>query len=167
MKRVLKVFVLFASLLLTTQLFAAFTVGVVDAQQVLRSSSSINNINKQLDKQFAGRKKSILALDKSLQANIKKLQKNQSVMSAKAVSALRTAITKQAAQLRQSQAQYQQNLYVAQNKAMALFMKKLQAAVGKVAQKKKLDLVLPKNSVLYSNGNAVVDITSQVQKYIK
>ena len=47
---------------------------------------------------------------------------------------------------------------------MTKFMKRVQAIVSKVAKSKKLDLVVAKNGVLYSQEN--MDITSLVLKKI-
>ena len=127
----------------------AESIGVVDMRQVFQSSTKIKNINVQLNKQFAPQKNKIVVMGKSLQADIKKLQKNQSIMDKKSLDSLRGKITNQGQQLRAAQAKFQQALFAAQNKAMSGFMTKLTGIVKTIAKKKKLDVVFPKNSVLY------------------
>ena len=63
--------------------------------------------------------------------------------------------------LRAEQAAFQQALYAAQNKQMGVFLGKLKGVVKKIATKKGIVLVLPKDSVLYSADNS--DLTSQVE----
>ena len=143
----------------------AENVGVVDMRQVFSSSPQIKNINTQLKKQFAPQRGQILAMGKSLQGNIQKLQKNQSIMDRKGLMALRTTITSQEQQLRVAQAKFQQALFAAQNKAMGSFMQRLTGVVKTVAMKKNLDAVFPKNSLLYAKGST--DITSDVASDLK
>ena len=154
---------LIAGLLLTMVWSAgalAAHIGVVDMQKIFHGSPQVKNMSANLTKQFAGRKNKIMNIGKALQANLKKYQKNKAVMSGKNLASLKASITKQELQLRTAQAKFQQDLFAAQNKKMSQFMKQVRTAVKKIATKKKLDMVLPKNSVLYSAG--ALDITSNV-----
>ena len=83
-------------------------------------------------------------------------------MSSKDLDALKQKITTQEMTLRQEQAKFQQDLFTAQNGQMAQFMKRLRGIVQTIAAKKKLEMVLPKNSVLYSDGS--LNITQDVLK---
>ncbi|UVE59844.1 OmpH family outer membrane protein [Coxiella-like endosymbiont] len=89
-----------------------------------------------------------------------KLQRDESVMSKKEVVALRSNIEKQQNQLRKAQRQFQQCLFIAQNEAMADFMRKIAGAIEHVAKEENLDLVLLKDTVLYTKYGK--DITSDV-----
>ncbi|HLD16682.1 MAG TPA: OmpH family outer membrane protein [Coxiellaceae bacterium] len=146
---------------LTASLSAyAAGVGVVDMQKVFASSSDVKKVTEDLKKQFASREKELRSQGETLQADIGKLNRNQSVMSAKDVKDLQDKVTKESASFRDTQAEYQKDVMEAQNKAMQTFINKLDSVVATVAKKKDLDLVMPKNAIIYSAGDH--DITDDV-----
>jgi len=140
-------------------------VGVVDMQQILQTSPEIKKINADLTKQFDERKQKIVEMGRALQGDLQTYQKNKSVMSAKVLTDTQEQIGKKEASLRDAQMKFQQDLFTAQNKSMNDFMDRVRGAVKDVAAKKQIDLVLPKNMVLYSQG--ATDITSDVMSKIQ
>lgn len=138
----------------------AQSVGLVDIRQIFQASPQIKQMNARLEKKFSPQREKVVGLGKSLQDNINKLQRNESVMSQKEVVDLRSNIEKQQNQLREAQRQFQQCLLIAQNEAMADFMRKVTGAVECIAKKENLDLVLLKDTVLYIKDGK--DITSDV-----
>jgi len=164
MKRVLLAICLSFMAVWSVGIFAG-NVGVVNMQTIFRTSPQIKKINLALQKKFATRKANIMKIGKNLQSEVKKFQKNQTVMNTKSANALRTKITTQGAKLRQLQGRFQKDLMTAQNVEMKKFMVTVKAAVKKIAAQKKLDIVLPSNAVLYSKNN--LDITSNVLSDIK
>ena len=161
MKKILGV-VLMASALFTSAW--ASNIGVIDVQAVFRDSPAAKKINSGLEKQFSSQKKELQAMNTKIQGEIKTLNKNGSVMAEAKKSALQSSINAQGKALHEKQVNFQQALFTAQNAAMTKFMKRVQAIVSKVAKSKKLDLVVAKNGVLYSQEN--MDITSLVLKKI-
>ncbi len=143
----------------------AEAVGVVDMQTIFHNSPQVKKISANLQAQFKSRKSEIVAMGRKMQANLQKYQKNKSVMSASDVKKLQTTITTEEMSIRAAQAKFQQDLFKAQNKKMAALMNKIRGIVKMVAAKQKLDLVLPKNSVLYSKND--MDITVTVLKDLK
>ncbi|MCX7125484.1 MAG: OmpH family outer membrane protein, partial [Gammaproteobacteria bacterium] len=63
------------------------------------------------------------------------------------------------------QASFQKDVFDAQNKSLAQFMASVKAAVKVVAEKDKLDLVIPSNDVLYTKNDT--DITKDVMADMK
>ncbi len=143
----------------------ALEVGVVNMQKIFRGSPQVKKINSNLTKQFASRKESIVKLGKSLKANLKDYQKNKAVMAKAKLLKLKATIGKQEAGLRKMQMKFQQDLFAAQNKRMASFMRKVKSTVANIAKQKKLDLVMPKNALIYAKGD--LDITSLVISKLK
>lgn len=143
----------------------AENIGVVNMRQIFESSPQVKNINEKLNKEYSPQRDKIVTMGKALQENINKLQKNQAVLDKKSLDDLRSSIAKQEQDLRAQQAQFQQTLFAAQNKAMNDFMNQVTAAVKKVAGEKNLDLVMPNNSLLYAKNS--MDITSDVVKALK
>ena len=143
----------------------AENIGVVDMRQLFQTAPQIKAINADLDKNFSPERDKLVAMGKSLQEEIKKFQRNQSVMSPSDMTSMKDKITKQEEELRLAQASFQQKLLAAQNKAMSSFMTRMNQVVQSVAQKRQLDLVLEKNSVLFAKGS--MDITSEVMSGLK
>jgi outer membrane protein len=144
---------------------SAGQVGVVDMQSVFQTAPQVKKINDNLTSQFQDRKNKIVQMGEQLKADIKKYQKNKAVMSKNDLSSLETKITDEEAQLRQEQTKFQQDVYQAQNQQMAQFLEQVKGVVKTIAGQKKLEMVLPKNTVLYSQDG--LDITSDVLANLK
>ncbi len=155
-----KLTALTASLAFSAAAFGA-DIGVVDMQQVFHSSKHMKKVNKKLEDRFADDKKKIMGMGKVLQSDMEKYRKDKSVMSKSKLTELRKKITSEEKTFRQKQASFQKELFDAQNSAMSTFVESAKAAVAKVAEEKHLDLVLPKNIVLYS-GKRSSDLTDAV-----
>lgn len=136
------------------------TIGKVDMRQIFQVSPQIKSIDAQLEQEFAPQRERIINLDKYLREDIKKLKRNESVMSQKETEDLRNRIQEEQKEFQQSQVEFQQRLYKAQNKAMGEFIIKISGAVKTVAKKEKIDLVLPKDTLLYAKDSR--DITLDV-----
>ncbi|OGT47907.1 MAG: hypothetical protein A3E82_06795 [Gammaproteobacteria bacterium RIFCSPHIGHO2_12_FULL_38_11] len=140
-------------------------VGVVDMKTIFSSSPKVKSIKAELSKQFEPQKNKLEKMGQALQADIAKYQKNKAVMNQKDTAALEASITNQETAFRAAQTKFQQDVFNAQNKSLNDFMNSVKAAVKVVAEKNKLDLVVPSNDVLYTKNNT--DITQDVLKDIK
>lgn len=142
------------------------TVGTVDIRQIFQASpSQVKNINTQLEKEFSPQRERIINLGKSLQEDTKKFQRNEAVMSDKEKQELKNKIDQKQKEFQQAQLKFHQELYNAQNKAMFELMTKISGVVRALAEKEKVDLVLPKDTVLYARDTK--DITSDVIAKLK
>lgn len=159
MKRLLVVLAAMASLIWSMSSMAA-GYAFIDMKKIFTEASEIKSINKTLESKFSSRKDSITKDSATLQADIKKLERDRAVMSPKDAQALADKIEKEGTKLREEQMGFQQALYAAQNEAMKGFMDKLSGIVAKIAKEKNYDFVMPKNDLLYSNSS--LDITSDV-----
>jgi outer membrane protein len=159
MKKMFIVIVSGLSLLFSASLLAA-GVGVVDMEKVVTDSPQAKKIKADMEKKFGPQKKQIMDLGASLQANVKKFQKDKAVMSQKDLDALQKKMSSEQSQLQSMQGKVQQQLVEEQNKKMDEFMGDVKAAAKKVADKDDLDLVLPANAVIYSGDDS--DITQKV-----
>ncbi|PMB54888.1 OmpH family outer membrane protein [Coxiella endosymbiont of Rhipicephalus microplus] len=142
------------------------TVGTVDIRQIFQASpSQVKNINTQLEKEFSPQRERIINLGKSLQEDTKKFQRNEAVMSDKEKQELKNKIDQKQKEFQQAQLKFHQELYNAQNKAMFEFMTKISGVVRALSEEEKVDLVLPKDTVLYARDTK--DITSDVIAKLK
>lgn len=147
-----------------SQVFAN-QIAIVDMQQIFQTAPQVKKINDALQKQFSSRREEIVAKGKTFQDEVQKYQKDKTVMSSKDSNATKDKLTKEENDLRQLQAKYQQDLYAAQNQNMNEFMKQVKDAVKSIAMEKKLDVAIPKNSILYASEG--LDITQDVLKKLK
>ena len=115
-----------------------------------------------MTKQFDPQKTKLEGMAKTLQDNVQKFQKNKTVMSKADLSTLQNTIATEESNFRDAQNQFQEDIMKAQTDRLKQLMDSVKSAVATVAQKEKLDLVIPSNNTLYiKNG---MDITSQVLK---
>lgn len=138
----------------------AGNIAVIDMQKIFQNSKQVKQINDGLEKEFASQKKSLEDLGKQLQGNIDKFKKDQSVMDSKTADNLKNSIRDQEQKYQQEQTDLQRKQFEAQNKAMTEFLDKIKNIVKGMAATKDVDVVLPKNALLYSKDN--LDITDDV-----
>lgn len=163
----MKLKVLLAALCLScgvTAYAASSDIGVVDMNTIFKNSPQVQKKSKQLQTQFAKQRKSIMQMDQDLQKTLAALQKNSATMSKKQLATKRAAAMKQEEAFRLAQQKFQSDVMTAQNSAMASFMVKVRAAAADLAKKDHLQIVLPKNAVLYSSSAA--DLTSALSKQL-
>lgn len=137
-------------------------IGVVDMKTVFTTSSKVKTIKAGLAKQFDPQKAKLEKLGNALQSEIANYQKNKAVMSKDDAKKAQDQIAKDESNFRDAQTKFQQDVFNAQNKSLEDFMSSVKSAVKVVAEKQKLDLVIPNNDVLYSKDNN--DITKDVLK---
>lgn len=135
-------------------------VGVVDMKTIFSTAPQVKEIKTDLTKQFEPQKEKLEKMGEALQTQIAKFQKDKDVMKKDELTKLESGITTQETAFRTAQTKFQQEVYNAQNKSLETFMASVKASVKTVAEKDKLDLVVPSNDVLYAKDNA--DITNAV-----
>ncbi|OGT43712.1 MAG: hypothetical protein A3F13_07135 [Gammaproteobacteria bacterium RIFCSPHIGHO2_12_FULL_40_19] len=140
-------------------------VGVVDMKAIFSTSPKVKAIKAELTKQFNPEKTKLESMGQALQGDITKYQKNKDVMNKKDLATLETSITNQETAFRTAQAKFQQDVFNAQNARLTQFMDSVKASVKTVAEKDKLDLVIPSNDVLYTKTDK--DLTQEVLKNMK
>ena len=159
--KLLKCMLLVAGLTFGTfSVFADTSFGVVDMQNVFQNAAQVKKINATLKTQFKAQKEEIDTMGKQLQGDMQKYEKDKTIMSASHLTSLQEKITQEETTLRNAQTKFQQDLFQAQNQAMMNFMNQLRNVIKSIAIEKKLDVVLPKNTILYSKDST--DITAQV-----
>lgn len=141
---------------------ATLKVGVVDVQQVLKSSPRVSADKTKLQAQFKPQYEKIQAAQKSLEAMVDNLHKNGSTMQAKDRTALQASIQKSQESLMKQQQGFQSTFMAARSKDMQDLLGELQNVMKTIAQKNQINVILPKSGVVYSDSN--LDMTSQVEK---
>lgn len=137
-------------------------VGVIDLHEILDKTPQLKKINNDLKKQFGPQEEKIKKAQQNLQDEVKKLQRDNTVMSENDRKKLSEKIMKDRQELQQMSIDFQQKASAEQSKAMEKLLQQVQGVIKEVAQKNKLNLVLQKEGVPYFDEN--LSVTDQVVK---
>lgn len=154
-----------AALVAISATAAAQTMGVVDMQKVFANAPQVQKIKSDLQAKFTSRKAALQQQGKTLQADIMTFEKNKAVMSASNVTKTKNKITTEGAAFHQAQLKYQGDLMSMQAKQTKQLLAKIKAVIGSEAKKQHVEVVFPKQAVLYSDG--MKDLTAAVIANLK
>lgn len=140
-------------------------IGVVDLQKIMQTSSQMKTIQEKLEKEFKPRRDKLVAMEEGLKADMEKFKRDSTVMSQTQKKDLEKKIVATQQQFEREGQQYQQELSTAHNEAMEEFYSKIRAAIAKVAENEKYDLVLQKDAAPFSSEK--LDVTAKVIQEIK
>jgi outer membrane protein len=146
--------------------FAALKIGIVNMQQLINQDPMVQVLRGKITNEFKPQNKKMVALRKLLLKNIDKLKKQPSA-NVTTRKKLRTRIAAQAKQLRALQVTLRDNVLNEQRKAIAAITQQIQVAIGEVASREGIDLVLRRSSILfYGKILRGSDITPAVNKIL-
>jgi outer membrane protein len=140
-------------------------IGVVDFQQVLQSYHKVKEADEKLKKQFAPQQEKLVDMRKQLNNDVDKYNRDSGIMKEADKKSTEAKIRDEANKLQTAQSDFQKQLAAAKNETMKSIEQDVADIVGKVAKDLKLDLVLAKAAVGYSDSK--FDITDQVVKKLK
>lgn len=156
----------FGLIFLTAVFFSSVTfaegvkIGIVDLQKIMQTSSDMKAIQEKLEKEFKPRRDVIVANETELKKNIDKFKRDNAVMSQTERKNLEKKIAESQQKFEKEGQQYQQELSTAHNKEMEQFYSKIRAAISKIAERDKYDVVLQKDAAPFSAER--LDVTSKV-----
>lgn len=139
-------------------------IGVVDLQKIMQTSSQMKEIQEKLEKEFKPRRDKLVAMEASLKEDMEKFKRDTAVLSATQKKDLEKKIITTQQQFERDGQQYQQELSTANNEAMEGLYSKVRAAISKVAEKDKYDLIVQKDAAPFSADT--LDVTDKVVKAI-
>ncbi len=139
-------------------------IGVVDLQKIMQTSTQMKAIQEKLEKQFKPRRDALVAMEEGLKKDMEVFKRDSTVMSQSQRKDLEKKIVGVQQQFEREGQQYQQELSTAHNEAMEEFYNKIRAAIAKVAQNEKYDLVFQKDAAPFSVEQ--LDVTARVMKEI-
>lgn len=145
---------------------AASDIAVVNMGSLFQQVAQNSGVSNTLENEFKGRASELQGLENNLQTKMQRLQRDGSTMKA----AERTKLENQVMAEREtfaSKAQaFEQDRSRRSNEERGKLVTRIQAAVKKVADDKRYDVVLDSSTVAYTGKN-VPDITSDVLKQVK
>ena len=156
------------ALLLTMGCVSAFAdgtkIGVVDLQKIMQTSTQMKTIKEKLEKEFKPRRDKLVAMEDGLKKDMEKFKRDSSIMGQSQKKDLEKSIVTTQQQFEREGQQYQQELSTAHNEAMEEFYNKIRAAIAKVAESDKFDVVLQKDAAPFSSDK--LDVTAKVMQEI-
>lgn len=153
-------------LAISTNVFADGTkIGVVDLQKIMQTSTQMKGIQEKLEKEFKPRRDKLVAMEDGLKKDMEKFKRDTAIMSQTQRKDLEKQIVGTQQQFEREGQQYQQELSTAHNEAMEEFYNKIRAAIAKVAESEKYDLVFQKDAAPFSVEK--LDVTAKVMQEIK
>lgn len=151
---------LVALLLVLSGSVHADKIGVVDLQKIMQTSAQMKVIQEKLEKEFKPRRDKLVAMEEGLKKDMETFKRDASIMSQTQRKELEKKIVSIQQQFEREGQQYQQELSTAHNEAMEEFYNKIRAAIAKVAQTDKYDLVFQKDAAPFSVEK--LDMTARV-----
>ncbi len=139
-------------------------IGVVDLQKIMQTSVQMKAIQEKLEKEFKPRRDKLVAMEDGLKKNMEKFKRDTAIMSQTQRKDLEKQIVGTQQQFEREGQQYQQELSTAHNEAMEEFYNKIRAAIAKVAESEKYDLVFQKDAAPFSVEK--LDVTAKVMQEI-
>lgn len=140
-------------------------IGVVDLQKIMQTSTQTKAIQEKLEKEFKQRHDKLVAMEEGLKKDMETFKRDTAVMNPTQKKELEKKIIATQQQFEREGQQYQQELSTAQNELMEEFYNKIRAAIAKVAENDKLDIVIQKDAAPFSSDK--LDVTANVMKEIK
>lgn len=139
-------------------------IGVVDLQKIMQTSTQMKAIQEKLEKEFKPRRDKLVAMEDGLKKDMEKFKRDTAIMSQTQRKDLEKQIVGTQQQFEREGQQYQQELSTAHNEAMEEFYNKIRAAIAKVAENEKYDLVFQKDAAPFSVEK--LDVTAKVMQEI-
>lgn len=139
-------------------------IGVVDLQKIMQTATQMKTIQEKLEKEFKPRRDKLVAMEDGLKKDMEKFKRDSAVLSQSQKKDLEKKIVTTQQLFEREGQQYQQELSTAHNEAMEEFYNKIRAAIAKVAQSDKYDVVLQKDAAPYSADK--LDVTAKVMQEI-
>jgi outer membrane protein len=136
------------------------SVGIVDIQALLRDSKAGKSIQKQMETLQKTFKEDVSAQEKSLRTADEQLGRQRTVLSQEAFEKKRIEFQKEIAEAQGKVQEKKRVLDTAFGKAVEKVQSKAVQIIAKVAEKRKLLLVIPRNQVILAENS--MDLTQEV-----
>ena len=151
-------------LILPINASAAQRIGVINVQDILQSTPKLMTQLNKLKSEFKGRNAEIVALQKKIEQDSKKVGRDGVVLSEAERNKMQDAIFSERSELRLKQEQFRRDVAKKQQAAMQQVLKQLKVAITKVAKDEGYDLVLQRDGLPYASS--ALDISDKVKKVL-
>lgn len=153
------------SLAMATSAAVQAKVGVVNVGEIFQKMPEREVVAKQLDKEFSGRIAELQKLEKELQADIQKIQKEGAKMKPADRTKLETTINTKREQFAKKAEAFENDNRRRQGEERNKLLTKIQKAVETIAKQEKYTVIVDVNAVAFADPST--DITSKVMAKVK
>ena len=145
---------------------AASDIAVVNMGSLFQQVAQNSGVSNTLENEFKGRASELQSLETNLQTKMQRLQRDGSTMKAAERTKLESQVMAERETFAGKAQAFEQDRNRRSNEERGKLVTRIQAAVKKVADDKRYDVVLDASTVAYTGKN-VTDITSDVLKQVK
>nr|WP_246538749.1 molecular chaperone Skp [Nissabacter archeti] len=144
---------------------AADKIAVVNVSSIFQQLPARDAVAKQLESEFKSRATELQGMERDLQTQMQKLQRDGSTMKASERSKLEKSVMAQRETFSSKAQAFEQDNRRRQMEERNKILSRIQDAVKSVASKEGYDVVIDANAVAYANADK--DITADVLKQVK
>lgn len=156
---------LFLGLLMVSSLsYADLKIGVVNIQAVMEKSPQVEKAQKSLEQEFKPKGDRLAAEQRKIQELEEKLTKDRTIMSESQRLKLESELKDKVRDFRKEQSNLNEDLNKRRNDELSKLQRRLVEAARTVAKDQDFDLILYKDTVIYSDEQ--LDITNLLQQKI-
>ena len=139
---------------------AELTIAVVDVRAILQDSKAAKSVKDQVKNKRESFVKEVKSIEDDLRKDQKKLEKEKDSLSKEELMKKFRSFEEKRLGARKKLQKGQKNLDDAYNKAMAKLSQSIFEVCSKIAEERKIDLVITKDNIIV--GNKALDITAEV-----
>ena len=162
--RILSLLTVLILTLSSSMIYAEQKIAFVNQAKLLQKAPQAESARTKLQKEFAGRDKALVGLQKKIKKTADKLQKDSAVLSVEELNKLKRKITLLSRDLERDKAAFKEDLSIRQNEELIKLQKSVLKSIQIVAEKEKYDLILSEGIVFASKK---ADITDKILNQLK
>ncbi len=159
-----RLFILIVLLFSVSFAYAEQKIAFVNQAKLLQKAPQAESARNKLQKEFAKRDKSLVSLQKKIQKNTEKLQKDAAILSSQELTKLKRKITLLRRDLERDKAAFKEDLSIRQNEELIKLQQSVLKSIQTIAKRGKYDLIVSEG-VIYASKQ--IDITDKILAQLK
>ena len=159
-----RLFILITLLFSVSFAYAEQKIAFVNQAKLLQKAPQAESARNKLQKEFAERDSALVSLQKNIQKNTEKLQKDAAILSEAELNKLKRKITLLRRDLERDKAAFKEDLSLRQNEELVKLQKSVLKSIQAIAQAEKYDLIIS-DGVIYASKQ--IDITDKILSQLK
>ncbi len=144
--------------------WAGQKIAFVNQAKLLQKAPQAEAARSKLQKEFAKRDKALVSLQKKIQSNTEKLQKDAAILSVTELNKLKRKITLLRRDLERDKAAFKEDLSIRQNEELVKLQKSVLKSIKTIAEQEKYDLIISEG-VIYASKQ--IDVTDKILAQLK
>lgn len=159
-----QLFILAVILIISSNAYSEQKIAFVNQAKLLQKAPQAESARTKLQKEFAGRDKALVSLQKKIKTTADKLQKYSAILSMEELNKLKRKITLLSRDLERDKAAFKEDLSIRQNEELIKLQRSVLKSIQAVAEKENYDLILS-DGIVFASKKA--DITDKILAQLK